>query len=165
MSVTIGLNYIYTTCSGQYGNSQYFREMARRRGDSSSSDSSTDSSPAGSRRSRGDESSPSPRDREAMETIQGDHLEDFYASKARIDSKPTTLELQESSIGFYFGTLLRDGEMSKEGREKLRYKYYLKPAVFGKLQAPQLDDTKLSALAQKENRDSNESRLASIHGR
>ena len=55
--------------------------------------------------------------------------------------------------------------MSKEGREKLRDKYYLEPAVFGKLQAPQLDDTKLSALAQKENRDSNVSRLASIHGR
>ena len=99
-----------------------------------------------------------------MENV-GDPLGDFYASKARIDSRTTTLKLQESSIGFYFGTHLKDGEMSKEGREKLRDKYYLEPAVFGKLQAPQLDDTKLSALAQKENRDSNVSRLASIHGR
>ena len=52
-------------------------------------------------------------------------MEDFYASKARIDAKPTTLTLEESSIDFYFGTLLKDGEMSKEGREKLRDKYYL----------------------------------------
>ena len=52
-------------------------------------------------------------------------MEDFYASKARIDAKTTTLTLEESSIDFYFGTLLKDGEMSKEGREKLRDKYYL----------------------------------------
>ena len=92
-------------------------------------------------------------------------MEDFYTSKARIDAKPTTLTLEENSIDFYFGTLLKDGEMSKEGREKLRDKYYLEPSWFAKLQPPQLDDTKLSSLTQGESRDSNESKLASIHGR
>ena len=92
-------------------------------------------------------------------------MEDFYASKARIDAKTTTLTLEESSIDFYFGTLLKDGEMSKEGREKLKDKYYLDPSWFARLQPPQLDDTKLSSLTQGESRDSNESKLASIHGR
>ena len=107
----------------------------------------------------------SPSDQAEEETSKGNDLEGFYAGKARIDAKPTTLKLGESSVGFYFGTLLKDGEMSKEGREKLRDKYYLESDVFGKIQAPQLDDTKLSSLAQRENRDSNESRLLSIHGR
>ena len=41
----------------------------------------------------------------------GKPMENFYAGKSRIDSKPATLRLEERSIGFYFGTLLRDGEM------------------------------------------------------
>ena len=131
--------------------------MAKGRGNSTSSDSSS-SSPLSS-------SEDDQEVEEEEEASMDRPLEKFYAGKSRIDSKPATLKLEESSINFYFGTLLRDGEMSKEGREKMRDKYYLDPALFAKLQPPQLDNTKLSSLAQRETRDSNESRLASIHGR
>ena len=45
------------------------------------------------------------------EANMGKPLENCYAGKSRIDSKPATLRLEERSIDFYFGTLLRDGEM------------------------------------------------------
>ena len=169
------LNVVHTHWHGLAGlalclNCQCFRErnsgrMARRRDGSSSSESSSPNSQSSLEDGRSPSSSTGSQEFEEGETNRGDPMEGFYAGKARIDSKPTTLTLEESSIGFYFGTLLRDGEMSKEGREKLRNKYFLEPTWFAKLQPPQLDDTKLSSLTQRESRDSNESRLAAIHSR
>ena len=132
--------------------------MPRMGGDfSSDSDSSSESSR---------EDSLASSDQEAMvEADGGDCLRAFYANKTRIDSKATTLKLRESSIDFYFGTILKDGEMSKKGKESLGDKYFLEPALYAKLQPPHLNDTKLSSLVQGDSRDSGESRLANIHDR
>jgi len=126
---------------------------------SSDSDSSSESSREG-------ETSLASSDQEAVvEADGGDCLRAFYANKTRIDSKATTLKLRESSIDFYFGTILKDGEMSKKGKESLGDKYFLEPALYAKLQPPHLNDTKLSSLVQGDSRDSGESRLANIHDR
>ena len=98
--------------------------MTPRRDGSSYSDPSPPSSQSSWEDGHSPTSSNCDQDEEG-EPIRGDPMEDFYTSKARIDAKPTTLTLEENSIDFYFGTLLKDGEMSKEGREKLRDKYYL----------------------------------------
>ena len=138
--------------------------MMPRRDGSRDSDSSSPSSQSSLEDGRSPTSSNCDQGEEG-ELMRDDPMEDFYAGKARIDAKTTTLTLEESSIDFYFGTLLKDGEMSKEGREKLKDKYYLDSSWFARLQPPQLDDTKLSSLTRRESRDSNESRLTSIHGR
>ena len=77
--------------------------MAKGRGNSTSSDSSS-SSPLSS-------SEDDQEVEEEEEASMDRPLEKFYAGKSRIDSKPATLKLEESSINFYFGTLLRDREM------------------------------------------------------
>ena len=90
---------------------------------------------------------------------------DFNARQRRIDQKQVTLELDKSSKDLYFSKLIKDGEISKEGRDALRDKYYLSPKMYEAWQPPQLEDTKLYFLAPKKNRDSVDAGLLSIHGR
>ena len=47
---------------------------------------------------------------------------DFNARQRRIDQKQVTLELDKSSKDLYFSKLIKDGEISKEGRDALRDK-------------------------------------------
>merc|ERR1719268_651583 len=80
-------------------------------------------------------------------------------------AKPKTVFPHKSSKDLYFSKLIKDGEISKEGRDALRDKYYLSPKMYEAWQPPQLEDTKLYFLAPKKNRDSVDAGLLSIHGR
>ena len=87
--------------------------------------------------------------------------------QARAEEEKAALqnELDKSSKDLYFSKLIKDGEISKEGRDALRDKYYLSPKMYEAWQPPQLEDTKLYFLAPKKNRDSVDAGLLSIHGR
>ena len=93
----------------------------------------------------------------------GDPLQQFFSVQKRVDAKVTTLTLLPSTVKHYFSTVLKDGELSKEGREELADKYYLDPAQWEKFHPPRLDDTKLFRLAKEEFNFSRAGRLVSIH--
>ena len=92
-----------------------------------------------------------------------DPLKDFFSEQKRVDAKDVTLSLLPSTLKHYFSTVLRDGELSKEGREELADKYYLSPEQYEKFKPPRLDDTKLFRLADHEFRVSRAGRLVAIH--
>ena len=95
---------------------------------------------------------------------ESDHLKDFYAKVERIDQKEITLSLSKRTEKLYFSTVLGRGKFDREGREKIRDKYYLGPKQYAKFNPPDLLDTKLhivesmdfSGLSQK---------LQGLHGR
>ena len=92
-----------------------------------------------------------------------DPLEDFFSAQKRVDTKETKLTLRPSSLKYYFSTVLKNGELTKEGREELQEKYYLDPTQYEKLRPPRLDDTKLFKLGDKEFIASRAGRLISLH--
>jgi len=133
--------------------------MPRGRNDSSSSYDTLESQTEDGFSSQGDEV-----DHEGANQANS-RVTDFNARQRRIDQKQVTLELDKSSKDLYFSKLIKDGEISKEGRDALRDKYYLSPKMYEAWQPPQLEDTKLYFLAPKKNRDSVDAGLLSIHGR
>ena len=133
--------------------------MPRGRNDSSSSYDTMESQTEDGFSSQGDEV-----DHEGANQANS-RVTDFNARQRRIDQKQVTLELDKSSKDLYFSKLIKDGEISKEGRDALRDKYYLSPKMYEAWQPPQLEDTKLYFLAPKKNRDSVDAGLLSIHGR
>ena len=94
-----------------------------------------------------------------------DPLQDFFSGQKRIDAKETTLTLLPSTLKHYFSTVMKEGELSKEGREELAEKYYLSPEQYEKLKPPRLDDTKLFRLGDKEFKVSRAGRLIVIHSK
>ena len=133
--------------------------MPRGRNDSSSSYDTLESQTEDGFSSQGDEV-----DHEGANQANS-RVTDFNARQRRIDQKQVTLELDKSSKDLYFSKLIKDGEISKEGRDALRDKYYVSPEMYEAWQPPQLEDTKLYFLAPKKNRDSVDAGLLSIHGR
>ena len=133
--------------------------MPRGRNDSSSSYDTLESQTEDVFSSQGDEV-----DHEGANQANS-RVTDFNARQRRIDQKQVTLELDKSSKDLYFSKLIKDGEISKEGRDALRDKYYVSPEMYEAWQPPQLEDTKLYFLAPKKNRDSVDAGLLSIHGR
>ena len=133
--------------------------MPRGRNDSSSSYDTLESQTEDGFSSPGDEV-----DHEGANQANS-RVTDFNARQRRIDQKQVTLELDKSSKDLYFSKLIKDGEISKEGRDALRDKYYVSPEMYEAWQPPQLEDTKLYFLAPKKNRDSVDAGLLSIHGR
>lgn len=73
--------------------------------------------------------------------------------------------LLPSTIKFFFKTVMKEGELTKEGREELAEKYHLEAKQFEKIKAPKLDDTALFRLGDKEFKNSRAGRLVSIHNR
>ena len=133
--------------------------MPRGRNDSSSSYDTMESQTEEGFSSQGDEV-----DHQGANQANS-RVTDFNARQRRIDQKQVTLELDKSSKDLYFSKLIKDGEISKEGRDALRDKYYVSPEMYEAWQPPQLEDTKLYFLAPKKNRDSVDAGLLSIHGR
>ena len=99
------------------------------------------------------------------EVKDSDPLASFYSEQKRVDEKETTLTLLPSTIRYYFSTVLKDGELSKEGREELQDKYYLGPSQYEKFRPPRLDDTRLFGVGTSEFKTSRAGRLISIHDR
>ena len=133
--------------------------MARQRDGhtSSSSDSSS---------SQSDSQSDSQSEGQGEESVDnGKKLEGFYAKQPRVDSRTPTLELAKASTDFYFGTVLKEGEMSREGKRALAEKYFLEPETFKRLQAPELKDTRLFMLANGGNQGYKETRMLTVHDR
>ena len=79
----------------------------------------------------------------------GDPLASFYSGLKRVDEKETTLTLLPSTIQYYFSTVLRDGLLTKEGKEEMHDKYFVGPNQFAKFWPPRLDDTKLFGLGSR----------------
>ena len=133
--------------------------MARRRDRESSSSSDTSSSPSeGSSDDQGGED-------QQDEVVASDKtLETFYAEQPRVDSRTPTLQLAKSSIDFYFGTVLKEGEMSKEGKKIMTEKYFLEPEAFKRVQPPELKDTKLFMLS-KGDYGYKEPKMLTVHNR
>ena len=94
-----------------------------------------------------------------------DPLEDFFSAQKRVDAKEPNLTLLPSSIKFYFSTVLKNGELTKEGKEELQDKYYLDPAQYETFRPPRLEDTKLFKLGDKEFLASRAGRLISLHSK
>ena len=90
---------------------------------SRSESSDYEDSHAGSRESSKDEgrSEESP---EQDKTEGADPLEEHFASRKRLDKKETTLTLLPSTIKFFFKTVMKEGELTKEGREELAERYH-----------------------------------------
>ena len=131
--------------------------MARRARDSSSG-SDTCSSP--SERSSDDQG-----EEELVGVVARDKtLENFYAEQPRVDSRAPTLQLMKSSTDFYFDTVLKEGEMSKEGKKVMTEKYFLDPDTFQRLQPPELKDTKLFMLSRGDH-GYKETKMLTIHNR
>ena len=153
----------------------------RRRSPSSSSSSSSSEDEELSYASGGSDASPGESEVEDDSAEQGkvesdsaeqgkvenenkvDPLEKFFSAQKRVDTKEPKLTLSPSSIKYYFSTVLRNGELSKEGREELQEKYYMDPAQFETFRPPRLDDTKLFKLGDKEFLASRAGRLISLH--
>ena len=96
---------------------------------------------------------------------ENDPLKGFYSEQKRINAKETTLKLLPSTIGYYFSTVMKDGELTKDAREVLAEKYYLGPEQYERLKPPRLDDTKLFCLGDHEFKVSRAGRLISIHSK
>ena len=116
-----------------------------------------------SRESSEDEESEKSSDHDKTEGA--DPLEEHFTSRKRLDKKETTLTLLPSTIKFFFKTVMKEGELTKEGREELAEKYHLEAKQFEKIKAPKLDDTALFRLGDKEFKNSRAGRLVSIHNR
>ena len=126
---------------------------------------------------RGDESTDSDSDRDSYSSDSAETEEDYerkdedvdmelpFTKLLRVDDKTTTLRLPKKAIEFYFDTVLKDGSLTKEGEKGLQDKYRLGPEDSRRMQPPELDDTKLAGLAQKEHRDFVGSRLLTAHQR
>ena len=80
---------------------------------------------------------------EGVSDEEADHLTDFFSKVERIDQKSITLSLSKRSERLYFSTVLGRGKFDRDGREKIRDKYYLAPKQFAKFNPPDLLDTKL----------------------
>ena len=63
---------------------------------------------------------------------EADHLKDFFSKVERIDQKSITLSLSKRPERLYFSTVLGRGKFDRDGREKIRDKYYLAPKQFAK---------------------------------
>ena len=74
------------------------------------------------------------------------HLKDFFGSLGRVDDKPVTLSLDKQTVKLYFATVLGRGKFDREGREKMRDKYYLDSKQYEKFAPPDLLGTKLHLL-------------------
>lgn len=133
--------------------------MARRRARDSSSSSDTSSSPSErSSDGQGEED-------QLVGVVARDRtLEKFYAEQPRVDSRAPTLQLRKSSTDFYFGTVLKEGEMSKEGKKVMTEKYFLDTDTFQTLQPPELKDTKLFMLSRGDH-GYKETKMLTIHNR
>ena len=131
---------------------------------SRSESSDYEDSRAGSRESSEDDerSEESP---EQGKTEEAAPLEEPFPSRKRLDKKETTLTLLPSTIKFFFKTVMKEGELTKEGREELAEKYHLEAKQFEKIKAQKLDDTALFRLGDKEFKNSRAGRLVSIHNR
>ena len=128
---------------------------------------------------RGDESTDSDSDRDSYssDSAETEEEEDYekkdedvdselpFTKQLRVDDKTTTLQLPEKAIEFYFCTVLKDGTLTKDGEKGLQDKYRLGPEETRRMQPPELDDTKLAGLAQREHRDFIGSRLLTAHQR
>ena len=128
---------------------------------------------------RGDESTDSDSDRDSYssDSAETEEEEDFekkdedvgselpFTKQLRVDDKTTTLRLPEKAMEFYFCTVLNDGTLTRDGEKGLQDKYRLGPEESRRMQPPELDDTKLAGLAQREHRDFIGSRLLTAHQR
>ena len=88
---------------------------------------------------RGDESTDSGSDRDSYSSDSAETEEDYerkdedidmelpFTKLLRVDDKTTTLRLPKKAIEFYFGTVLKDGSLTKEGEKGLQDKYRLGP--------------------------------------
>ena len=56
----------------------------------------------------------------------------------RVDDKDVTLTLNKQTVKLYFTTVLGRGKFDRDGRDKMRDKYYLDPHVFDKFSPPDL---------------------------
>ena len=63
----------------------------------------------------------------SAEEEEGDSLEGFFSAQKRVDTKEPNLKLLPSSVKYYFSTVLKNGELTKEGKEEMQEKYYLDP--------------------------------------
>ena len=72
-----------------------------------------------------------------------DLLRSFYSKVERIDKKDVTLKLSKRTEKLYFSTVLGRGKFDREGREKIRDKYFLGPRQYSKFNPPDLLNTKL----------------------
>ena len=116
----------------------------RKRRDSSSSSSSDSAAEDGELRSNDSGSGDSDnKESEHASDDEPDNLKDFYSKVERIDEKDVTLSLSKRSEKLYFSTVLGRGKFDREGREKIRDKYYLAPRQYTKFSPPDLMDTKL----------------------
>ena len=117
----------------------------RKRRDSSSSSSDGSAAEDGELRSEGSGSGDDSDDKESdnASVDEADPLKDFYSKVERIDEKDVTLSLSKRSEKLYFSTVLGRGKFDREGREKIRDKYYLGPKQYTKFSPPDLLDTKL----------------------
>ena len=143
----------------------------RSRTSSSSSDSSSEDGEVSSASGEGSDkylsSSEGEEERKTKQETgeEEDPLKDFYSGRKRVDAKEPTLTLLPSTIKYYFSTVMKDGELSKDGREELADKYYLGPEQYERFKPPRLDDTKLFRLGDNEFKVSRAGRLISIHNK
>ena len=77
---------------------------------------------------------------------EADHLKDFFGALGRVDDKDVTLALDKQTIKLYFSTVLGRGKFDRDGRDKMRDKYYLDPKQYDKFSPPDLLGTKLHLL-------------------
>ena len=59
-----------------------------------------------------------------------------FADQRRVDEKKTTLTLLPGTLRYFFSTVLRKGELTKEGQEELSERYHLETEQFEKIRAP-----------------------------
>ena len=74
------------------------------------------------------------------------HLKNFFGSLGRVDDKPVTLSLDKQTVKLYFSTVLGRGKFDRDGRDKMRDKYYLGSKQYDKFSPPDLLGTKLHLL-------------------
>ena len=72
--------------------------------------------------------------------------EDFFGTLGRVDDKAITLSLDKQTVKLYFSTVLGRGKFDRDGRDKMRDKYYLDSKQYEKFSPPDLLGTKLHLL-------------------
>ena len=90
-------------------------------------------------------SSRSDSDKEEGEVFD-DKLKDFFGTLGRVDDKAITLSLDKQTVKLYFSTVLGRGKFDRDGRDKMRDKYYLDSKQYEKFSPPDLLGTKLHLL-------------------
>ena len=115
--------------------------------DSEESDSRRDTG-SGSDSEEGEicDKSGSDNDSTVSELDDGDKLKEFFSTMGRVDDKDVTLTLNKQTVKLYFTTVLGRGKFDRDGRDKMRDKYFLDPHVFDKFSPPDLLGTKLHLL-------------------